>query len=158
MGDSTWSIATGLEALSAGLHFSVGRPEKTPEAGTVEFERREALRESFAAFARGDGDLDPLSPAPARRTALAWKGRCHENEVFRALRRSRAAWDALRRVGAAASSSTSARNTGEGFSDNEIRAEMRAWHGGNERRTAGGYWKNLSIVTVGGEDVEEGKE
>lgn len=165
LGSATWSISGGLGALAAGGLFAAGRPPAAPAAGSAEARRAEALRAAFASFAGGEGDADPFSPPARRRTVLVRSGRCHESEVFRAFRPSRAARAALRDLGRAAAAAE-----GDGppsppptleseFSDNEIRAEMRSWHGRggreSERRTSQGYWKNLSLVVV--EDEGQGR-
>ena len=172
LGDPTWSISSGLGALAAGLLFAAGRPPAEPEPGSGAGRRAAALRAAFESFASGQGDADPFAPPSRRKTILERRGRCHESEVFKAFRRSRVARLALRDLSrgggggeaeAAAwkspdSSSSSSSPTFESeFSDNEIRAEMRSWHGegGSERRTSQGYWKNLSLVVVEEEDEEE---
>ena len=99
---------------------------------------------------------------------LARRGRCHESEVFRAFRRSRAARTALRDLGRSAAAAAAGGGSSPSsspvfeseFTDNEIRAEMRRWHGEgvSERRTSQGYWKNLSLVVVEEEEEEEREE
>lgn len=168
-GSATWSISSGLGALAAGLLFAAGRPPAAPLPNSGAGRRAEALRVAFADFASGRGDDDPFSPPARRRTVLARRGRCHESEVFRAFRRSRAARTALRDLGRSSAAAAAAGNGPPSssaspvleseFTDNEIRAEMRRWHGdgASERRTSQGYWKNLSLVVVE-EDEEEREE
>ena len=122
-GEATWSVSTGTGAVLAAGVYEIGRPKRLTGA---QQESLEAEWRDFKAF------------ADAR---LARRGRCHARDVELAYRRFSPAYNARRRDG-----ETSANAAG----DADLRNFLRNYAPTAER-TAGGFYKGISVLPEGAE-------
>lgn len=120
-GEATWSVSTGVGAVLAAGVYEVGRPAR------LSGQQAAALDDQWADF---------RAFADAR---LARKGRCHASEVETAYRRFSPAYAARRRGDAAANAA----------GDADLRNFVANWSPAAER-TAGGFYKGISILPEGG--------
>ena len=120
-GEATWSVSTGVGAALAAGVYEVGRPARLSGQQAATLDGQWA---DFKAF------------ADAR---LARRGRCHANEVEAAYRRFSPAYAQRRRGDAAANAA----------GDADLRNFVANWSPAAER-TAGGFYKGISILPEGG--------
>ena len=126
-GEATWSVSTGTGAVLAAGVYEIGRPKRLSGA---QQESLEAEWQDFRAF------------ADAR---LARRGRCHAREVELAYRRFSPAYNARRRGG---------EESANAAGDADLRNFLANWHPAAER-TAGGFYKGISVLPEGAEASQE---